>query len=138
MAIRVSQALREAALSGDNLIAGIDLDSGAATLLLYTGNVHASFGTSPGGTLLATLTFDRPSFFADDPASITANSIVSGIAVASGDAGCFVIKDSAGTIAIDGSCSATGGGGDLQASSVSISEDDTVSISSLKIDIPQS
>jgi len=138
MAIRVSEALREAALSGGNLIAGIDLSEGAATLLFYTGSVHASFGTLPSGTLLATLTFDRPSFFADDPASITAYSVTSGVAVATGNAGCFVIKDPEGTIVIDGSCTATGGGGDLQASSVSISSGDTVSISSLKIDIPQS
>lgn len=139
MAVRISLAVRNAALNGGSFAEIVDGESGNATLELYTGSVHASFGTSPSGTKLATLTMDRPSF--DDAASgsMSANPVQSDISAnATGTIGCFVLRDPTGAIHADGSVTATGGGGDVQFDSVSVTAGDTVAISALLVSIPQS
>lgn len=141
MAIRCSVPVRNAALKGTayGAAAVIDGSSGNATLEIYTGAVHASFGTSPGGTKIATLTLARPSFQTAASGSMTANSIQSDVSAnATGTMGCFVVRDHSGTIHIDGSVTVNAGSGDIKFASVSATTGDTIGMSSLTISIPQS
>jgi len=70
------------------------LNSG--TIKIYSGSQPARNAT-PGGTLLATLTFGATAFGASSGGSATANAIASGTAVATGTAGCFALFKSDGT-----------------------------------------
>jgi len=139
MAVRASVALRNAALSGEGVATLIDGDSGNGTIEYFTGTVHGTFGNSPGGTKIATVTLANPSFQAAASGSMTANAIQSDVSAdASGNIGCFVLKDSSGTIQLDGSVTTTGGGGDIQFASVTAAEFDTIAMTSLVVTIPQS
>lgn len=141
MAIRASTPVRNAALKGTvyGVAAVIDGDSGNATIEIYTGTVHASYGTQPAGTKIATLTLSRPSFQLASLGSMTANSIQSDVSAnATGTMGCFVIRDPSGTIHIDGSVTVTAGGGNITFASVLATAADTIGLSSLTISIPQS
>lgn len=141
MAIRASTPVRNAALKGTvyGVAAVIDGSSGNATLEIHAGTVHASFGTTPSGTKIATLTLARPSFAVAASGSMTAAAIQSDVSAdATATMGCFVIRDPSGTIHIDGSVTVTAGGGDIVFASVSATAADTIAMSSLTISIPQS
>lgn len=100
---------------------------------IYDGTQPATGGTAT--TLLAQLTCNA-SAFAGSAASgvLTLNAITSdSSANASGTATWFRIATSGGTAKIDGTVTATSGGGDLELSTVAISAGDTVSISSATI-----
>lgn len=141
MTVRTSSALRNSALTGDNIAEKLDGLSGSATIEVYTGTVNGTFGLAPGGTKLATLTLARPSFQTASAGSMTANTIGSDVyADGTGSMGCFVVKDTSGVIQLDGSITATGSGGDLQADSgdIAVTAGDVIACSSLAISIPQS
>lgn len=141
MALRTSVAFRNAALSGDvfGAAAVIDGDSGNATLEIHAGAVHSTFGNTPSGVKIATLTLARPSFQEAASGSMTANTIQSDVSADATDTmGCFVIRDPSGTVHVDGSATVTAGGGDVTFASVSATTGDTIAMSSLTISIPQS
>ena len=138
MSIRASTEIRNAALNGDSIAALIDGDSGNGTIEFFTSTVHASFGNPPGGTKIATVTLANPSFQDSASGAMTANTIQSDVSAdASGDIGCFILKDSSGDICLDGSVTVTAGGGDITFASVSAAALDTIAMTSLAISIPQ-
>ncbi len=139
MAIRISTAVRNAALNGGSVAEIIDGDSGNATLEIYAGAVHASFGTAPSGAKIATTTLSRPSFQDAASGSMTAYSVTSDVSADNtGTMGCFVIKSPDGAIQIDGSVTVTAGGGNITFASVSATAGDTIAMSSIVIAMPQS
>lgn len=137
MAVRIATSLRNAAL---NAVTGvIDGGSGTGKIEFYTGSVPGTFGTTPAGTKLATCPFSFPSFGSAASGSMTANAITSDDdADASGTVGCFVIRDHSNNIVMDGTCTATGGGGDITFDSTTITLNATVAVTSLTVSQPQS
>lgn len=112
----------------------IDGPTNNGTMDFYTGAPAASAGAPPGGTLLGTVTFSRPSFQTPSGGSMLAYTISSETnALADGDIGCFVIKNSSGTICGDGDVTGLGGGGDLEFDDVSVEIGDTIALSGLTI-----
>ena len=96
-------------------------------------------GTPPGKLMIQTagsvevalLTFANPAFGAAAAGVATAGAIVSDTNADGGTATKAELRNAAGTAKILCSVTATGGGGDIQLSSVVISAGQTVSISSL-------
>lgn len=117
----------------------IDGATGNGLLKGYTGSAPTTFGTTPGGTLLFTLTMARPCVATTASGVATFAALTSDTSAdATGTMGCFVIQDSSGNICYDGTITAIGGGGDLEASTTTVNAGETVSASSLGLKIPQS
>lgn len=109
----------------------------AAVDALDVGSTDATgdlqIATSTGfSTILATLTFANPAFGPASGGITTANSITSDTNAANtGTAVAFRVRDRNNSEVFRGSVTVTGGGGDLQLSSVGITAGDTVSITSM-------
>lgn len=121
MTIRLPIATRNAAA---NAVADlVDAGAGSGLVRIYTGTQPANADLAPTGTLLATFTTNDPAFGTSGTG--TANFIVvpaiSTTGVAPGDAGWFRVFDSTGATVLDGSVTATGGGGDLIMNTVTVS-----------------
>lgn len=138
MTTRISNAA--AAAAADAVVDLLDGGAGAGYIEVRTGAQPASVGTAATGTLLGTLTLSDPAFGAAtsaNPAVATAAAITSdSSADASGTAGWFRGYDSAGTAVIDGSITATGGGGDMELDNVTVVAGGTISISAWTISHP--
>jgi len=135
MAIRLPAASRNAAC--DAVVDRVDAGAGAGTIQIRSGTQPASADSAATGTLLATVTLSDPAF---GPASNGSASLagvpLSAVAVADGTAGWFRMLDSNGNTVLDGSVSVTGGGGDLQLSTTTITTGLTVEITSGSISMP--
>lgn len=136
MAIRLATAAQNAA--ADAVVDLIDAGAGAGTLKIYTGSVGASANVTPAGTLLATVSFADPAFGASSSGAAAATDPASVTGAAAGTAGCFLVEDSAGNNVFDGTVTATGGGGDLQLSTTTISVGVTVDITGFTYTQPAS
>lgn len=130
MAVQLSAGVRNARLDAIESTIGT-----AAKLEIRSGAQPANCATADSGTLLASMTL--PS---DWMAAASAGSkAMSGTwqdasADAAGTAGHFRIKDSAGTTChLQGSVTATGGGGDLTLDNTSIASGQSVSITSFTL-----
>jgi hypothetical protein len=120
MAIRLPTATRNA--MADALADRADIGAAAATLEIRTGTQPASANDAATGTLLASVTLADPAFGAASSGAVSlAATPLSATGVADGTAGWFRIEDSDGNAVVDGSVSATGGGGDLQLNTTTIS-----------------
>lgn len=128
MALTLATNTRNAIVNA--VTATIDADAGAGTLKIYTSPRPATPNDAPTGTLLATLTLADPSFAAaaSGSADLDATPTLTTTAVASGTAFWFRVADNSGDAVLDGSITATGGGGDLEMNSVVISSGATVNI----------
>lgn len=131
MALGYVTALRNAQL--DQITARIDGGTGAGLLRIYDGTRPATGGTAT--TLLAQLTMTDPSAPAASNGTLTLSAITAdSSADATGTATWFRIVQSDGTTHVmDGSVTATGGGGDLTLNSVSVTAGGTVSVTSFAI-----
>ena len=106
--------------AADAVVDSIDA-GGAGTL---------QFQTS-GGTPVATLTFGATAFGSASAGVATANAITSDSSAAGGTTTKGVVKSGAGTVIINFTVTATGGGGDIELSSTTIATGSAVSVSSL-------
>lgn len=111
------------------------LNSG--TLVIYTGSAPATVDTAATGTVLATLTLDATAFGAASNGVATANSITSATAAATGTAGYFRLLTSGAAARVQGDVTATGGGGDLELNTTSVSSGATVSVTALTYTQPK-
>lgn len=137
MATRISDAARDLAV--DAVVDRLDLGAGAGYLELRTGSQPAGPGSAATGTLLATITLADPAYgSAAVGTAVLAGAPRSGTGVAAGDAGWFRMYDSDATAVIDGSVTATGGGGDLELDNVNIAIGQNVSITTLPYTQPAS
>lgn len=135
MATRISTAARNAA--ADAIVDLVDAGPAAGTIRVYSGSQPATGDTAETGTLLVTFTLADPAFgsAASGVASLSGTPI-SATGVAAGTAGWFRAEDSTGANVFDGSVSATGGGGELQLSTTTISVGVTVQITSGSVTMP--
>jgi hypothetical protein len=140
MATRISQAAAKAAC--DAVVDLLDGGPAAGYIEIRTGSQPATVNTAATGTLLGTLTLSDPAFgnaTTASPSVATASAITSDTSAdATGTAGWFRGYDSTGAAVIDGSVTATGGGGDLTLDSVSIVAGGTIAMTSWTISHPTS
>ena len=143
MTIRISTAARNAAIAAAAAL--VDGGSGAGVIRVYTGSQPATPATSPSGTLLLEFTCSDPAFGSPSTGTVTLDitPAVTDDGITTGTAGWFRICDSTeaagtGLGIVDGSVTATGGGGDLTLSTVSITTGLTVTVTSFTMTEPAS
>jgi hypothetical protein len=141
--VRISTAARNA--MADAVAALVDGGSGAGVLRIYTGSQPATPATAPSGTLLVEITLNDPAFAAaaSGTAALDVSPAVSGTGVAAGTAGWgrFLTSTEAaatGLGVVDGSVTATGGGGDITIATTTISIGLAVPITSASLTAPAS
>lgn len=135
MATRIPTAARNAAANA--IVDLLDAGSGAGIIRIYTGSQPASANDAASGTLLGTLTLTDPAFGNAATGVATASAITSDTSAdATGTAGWFRALDSDAATVIDGSITATGGGGDLTLDSVSIVAGGTIAVTSWTVTMP--
>lgn len=130
MAVQLSTAVRNARL--DAIESTV---STSAILELRTGSQPADCGTADSGTLLASMSLPSDWMAAASSGSKAKSGTWSDASAnASGTAAHFRIKDSGGsTCHMQGSVTATGGGGDLTLDSVAITSGQSVTITSFTL-----
>jgi hypothetical protein len=143
MAIRINDAARNAA--ADAVAALVNGGSGAGVLRIYTGTQPATPATAPSGTLLAEFTLSDPAFAAasSGSAALDVTPALTDDGLAAGTAGWFRLLDSTeaasdGQGVLDGSVTATGGGGDMTLNTTTISVGVSVEVTSGSITMPAS
>lgn len=126
MTIRISTAVRNAMAA--TITTTADGGTGPAVIRIYSGSQPATPATSPSGTLLAEFTCSDPAFGSPATGVVTLDitPAVTATGLAAASAGWFRICDSTeaagtGLGVIDGSVTATGGGGDLTLNTVTVS-----------------
>lgn len=136
MTLRISTSVRDAMVNAARLL--VDAGSAAGKIRVYTGAQPASVATAASGTLLVDIPFADPSFGASAIGSAAADvtPVLTALAVASGTAGWFRILDSDNNALIDGSVTATGGGGDLTMSTTTVTSGLSVSVTALMLTEP--
>lgn len=130
MATRISIGAAQAACNG--IVDLLDGGAGAGYIEIRTGSQPATVATAASGTLLGMLPLSDPAFgnaSAASPSVATASAITSDTnADASGTAGWFRAYDSNAAAVIDGSITATGGGGDMTLDTVTIVAGGTIAM----------
>ena len=135
MATRLPTAARNAAC--DAVVDLVDAGTGAGTVEVRTGSQPASADNAATGTLLATFTLADPAFgTASSGTAALAGAPRSTTGVADGTAGWFRMKDSTGATVMDGSVTVTGGGGQLELNTTTISTGVNVQITSGSVTMP--
>jgi hypothetical protein len=130
MAIKLSVAVRNARLDAIETTIGA-----SAVLKIRTGSAPANCAAADTGSVLATLTL--PSSWLADAASgakALAGTWQDASADASGDAGHFRIYASDGTTCgLQGTVTATGGGGDMTVASITLVATQTINVTAFTI-----
>lgn len=136
MTIRLPIATRNAI--SNTMTTQIDAGAGAGLVKVYSGAQPASADVAATGTLLATFTLNDPSFGVSVAGTITLDvaPTVTTTGVAAGDAGWFRATDSTGATVMDGSVTATGGGGDMTMSTITVSVGLTLQLTAGTITTP--
>lgn len=136
MATRIPTASRNAAANA--IVALLDAGAGPGTVEVRTGAQPASANDAATGTLLVTFTLADPAFGAAATGVATADTDpdIDATGVAAGTAGWFRGKDSTGATVIDGSVTASGGGGDMILSTTTISVGLTVTLTDWTVTMP--
>jgi hypothetical protein len=130
MAVNLSVAVRNARLDAIETAAGT-----TAILRIYTGTKPTACSDAAAGTLLAEMTLPSDWMAAASAgAKAKSGTWSDASANAAGTAGYFRIYDSAGTTChLQGTVTATGGGGDLTLDNVSIASAQVVTITSFTL-----
>ena len=113
MAISIAATLAQAMAAA----AATDIGSGSS-IRIYSGSKPATPETAATGTLLVTIPITGS--FTASGGTLTAADPASASPAASGTAGYFRVLTSGGTAKVDGTVTATGGGGDMQLGSTTI------------------
>lgn len=134
MAIHLPDASRNAMVNA--IVDLTDAGTPPGQLRIYTGSQHATAGAEPSGTQLADFALANPAFgaAATGSAALTAPATVQGLAT--GTAGCFAVLNAAGGVIFTGTVTATGGGGDLELNTTSITLGVDVDITSGTFTMP--
>ncbi|MEU6754771.1 hypothetical protein ABZ914_51830, partial [Spirillospora sp. NPDC046719] len=134
---RISTAARSAA--ADAIAGLLDAGSGAGTIKVYSGSQPATANDAESGTLLVEFELADPAFgAASSGVASLAGTPLSAVGAAAGTAGWFRAEDSTGANVLDGSVTATGGGGDLELSTTTVSIGLTVELTSGTVAMPAS
>jgi hypothetical protein len=138
MATRLPTASVNAAC--DAIVDRVDGGSGAGTIEIRTGSQPASANDAATGTLLVTITCADPAFgaAAAGVATLDCDPVLEANAVADGTAGWGRLKDSTGATVMDGSVTATGGGGQITLATTAITTGVAVQLTSGTFTVPAS
>lgn len=130
MATRIPTASQNAAC--DALVDRVDGGSGPGTIQIRSGSQPNTANDAATGTLLATITLNDPAFgsASSGVATLSVSPALSATAAATGTAGWARVLDSTGATVMDGSVTATGGGGQIELATTSIVSAATVAITS--------
>ena len=129
MAIQLSVAARNARLDAIETTAGV-----SAKLQIRSGAQPASCAAAASGTLLCELTLPADYLAAAASGSKSKSGTWSGSGVAAGNAAHFRIVDLAGTTChLQGSITATAGGGDMELDNTSIAVTQTVTVNTFTL-----
>lgn len=110
----------------------VDLIDQGTTNLTGAINIY----TTGLALLLVTLNFSNPAYGNSLNGVATGNPVANGVALASGTASIFTVVNRNGVEIFRGTVSATGGGGDIELSSVSIATSQIISINSTTFTMP--
>lgn len=111
--------------------------SGPGTIKVYSGTQPATANASITGTLLASFTLDNPAFGNASSGVITLSATpLSTTGAAAGTATHFRVSSGTPATVFDGQVTATGGGGDLELNTTTISVGVTVQITSGTFTMP--
>jgi hypothetical protein len=125
MSLQYSVAVRNAQLDAVESTAGT-----AAELQFFTGSMPASCATASSGTQLMNASLPSDWMAAASSGSKALAGSWAGTGAAAGTAGYFRIYDSTGTTChVQGTITATGGGGDMTLDNTSIAVSQAISIS---------
>lgn len=129
MALQLSTQVRNARLDAIESTAGF-----SAKLQIRSGVAPANCAAASSGTLLAELTLPSDYMSAASSGSKVKIGTWTATATATGTAGHFRIVDSAGTTChLQGSVTATSGGGDMELDNTSIASGQTVTVSTFTL-----
>lgn len=135
MATRIPTASRNAAC--DAVVDRVDGGAAAGTLQIRTGTQPASANDVASGTLLATVTLADPAFGAASTGVATLLGVpLAATGAADGTAGWFRMLDSDSNTVLDGAATATGGGGELELNTTTISTGVDVEVTGGTITMP--
>lgn len=132
MTVALNTALRNRQVDS----VGSDLDSGFIDI--YDGTQPVDPDDPPDGNLLVSCALDADAYAAASGGTAAKNGTISGIAVAAGDATYAQQRNAANTRWMYGLVTATGDGGDVTLSTVTIAISDTVTITTSTITQPES
>lgn len=130
MALQLSVSVRNARLDAIETTIGV-----SAKLQIYSGSMPASCATAPSGTKLLedVLAADWAANAASGSKSFNGTPIT-GVGIAAGTAGYFRVVDTTGTTChIQGTITATGGGGDMTIDNTSIAVGQVVNVTSFTL-----
>ena len=113
----------------------VDLVDGGATAGLLIFRITGSTAATPT-TEVATLTFTDPAFGAASSGTATASAITDDSSATGGTVAFATLEDDVSTVCAHCNVTATGGGGDIELSSLVVAATDTVSMSSLTYSAP--
>lgn len=133
MTIRLSTASRNAAVD-----AVLGLLGSAGIIQIRTGTQPASAQDAATGTLLATFTLNNPAFGAGSGgvATLDVTPELETTGVADGTAGWWRASSGASATVMDGSCTVTGGDGDLTLNTVTVSVGLTLQLTGGTVTMP--
>ena len=132
MAIQMSTAVRNGRLDAITTAVG-----NAALIEIYTGAQPANCAAADSGTKLATLTGATPFAAGASSGVLTLGTITGDSAAdATGTAAHYRLKTSGGTCVMQGTVTATGGGGDMTFTSVSFVSGEPITMTSWTITEP--
>jgi hypothetical protein len=122
----------------DAIVALLDAGAAAGYVEIRSGSQPATAMDAASGVLLATITLNDPVFTAAASGTATADAspALTAAAVDTGTAGWFRGYDSDDNAVIDGSATATGGGGDMQLNTVSLVSAVDVTVTAWTITMP--
>lgn len=128
-------ALQERIVARNARLDALETATGAsAKLKIWTGAPPATCALADSGTLIVAMNLPVDWMNAASLGSKNIAGVWSGVAVATDTAGHFRIYETTGTDAyLQGTITATGGGGDMELNTVSITTGDTVTISTFTI-----
>jgi len=106
----------------------------SSTIKIYSGSKPATPETGATGTLLVTVAISGS--FTSSSGALTAADPAAASPAASGTAGYFRLATSGGTAILDGTVTATGGGGDMTLGSTTISTGVNVDLGVPTITVP--
>lgn len=129
MAIQLSVAARNARLDAIETTAGA-----TAKLQIRSGAQPANCAAAASGTLLCEITLPADYLASASAGSKSKSGTWSGTAAAAGTAGHFRIVDNTGTTChLQGSVTATSGGGDMELDNTSIANSQTVTVNTFTL-----
>lgn len=134
MTIRLADDSRDA--TTDAVVDLIDAGASAGYLEIRTGSQPTTGTDAATGSLLVTITLGDPAFGDSSSGTATAASITDATPSADGTGGWFRVYDSDDNPRFDGSVTATGGGGDMELNTTSITTGEDVSVTAFTYTTP--